>query len=245
MENTADNDLVQENSADAITPALEIAGVGARSYAFVIDWHIRLLLALAWIYSAVFLFYDLSIFQTMFDEAAKDTSAAWVLFMPAAVAYFFYHPVLEIVMHGGTPGKRIAGVRLMTLKGRTPGAGRIIVRNILRLVDSLPGVYTVGLLFATLTRNHVRIGDIAAGTVLVYERDAGRPGLSDIDGQAADSKLSAEQYELLLELLERWQQLGKEQRVRLGQHFLGKTGDEFASDDPKQIRSRLEQLAGR
>ena len=245
MENTAVNDLIHAHSADAMTPALEIAGVGARSYAFVIDWHIRLLLALAWIYSAVFLFYDLSIFQTIFDEAARGNTAVRVIFIPAAIVYFFYHPVLETVMRGCTPGKRTAGVRLITVEGHTPGASRILVRNILRLVDSLPGVYTVGLLCAMLTRNHVRIGDIAAGTVLVYERRANEPSLSGAARRPPDSKLSAEQYDLLLELLERWQQLDKKQRVQLGQRFLGKIGDDFVANDSKQIRSRLQQLAGR
>ena len=60
-----------------------------------------------------------------------------------------------------------------------------------------------------------------------------------------DSSLSAENYDLLLELLERWQQLGKQQRIQLGQNFLSKIGDEFASDDPKALKSHLQQMAGR
>lgn len=245
MEENPVNELIYVNSADAMTTALEIAGVGARSYAFVIDWHIRLLLALAWIYLAAFLFYDLSIFQTIFDDESQGTAAVWVIFIPAAVAYFLYHPFLESVMHGSTPGKRIAGARLMTLEGFTPGIGAILIRNIFRLIDSLPGVYTVGLLFAIFTRNHVRIGDIAAGTVLVYERDVDKHALSDVARQSLNSNLSAEHYDLLLELLERWPQLGKRQRVDIGQHFLREIGDDFYSDNPKRLRSHLQQLAGR
>ena len=68
MDESQVNDHIYVNSADAMSYALEIAGVGARSYAFVLDWHIRLLAALVWIYLSAFIFYDLSIFSTMFED---------------------------------------------------------------------------------------------------------------------------------------------------------------------------------
>jgi uncharacterized RDD family membrane protein YckC len=244
MDKSPDNDLIYVNSADAMSYALEIAGVGARSYAFVLDWHIRLLAALAWIYLAAFLFYDLSIFSTLFEEDTANAAAFWVIFLPAFIAYFFYHPILETVMHGSTPGKRTAGVRLITLEGFTPGIGSILIRNIFRLIDSLPGVYTVGLVVAIFSRNHVRIGDIAAGTVLVYEKNTGKQSLSDVAQQSLNSSLSAENYDLLLELLERWQQLDKAQRIHLGQRFLNRIGDELVTDNQSQLKSHLQKLAG-
>lgn len=244
MDESQDNDLIYVNSADAMSYALEIAGVGARSYAFVLDWHIRLLAALVWIYLAAFVFYDLSIFSTMLEEDTANAAAAWVIFLPAAIVYFFYHPILETVMHGSTPGKRTTGVRLITLEGFTPGIGSILIRNIFRLIDGLPGVYTVGLLVAIFTKNHVRIGDIAAGTVLVYEKHTGKQSLSDVAQQSLNSRLSAENYDLLLELLERWQQLEKHQRIHLGQQFLNRIGDDRLTDDQTQLKSHLQKLAG-
>ena len=147
-------------------------------------------------------------------------------------------------MHGSTPGKRTAGVRLITLEGFTPGIGSILIRNIFRLIDGLPGVYTVGLIAAIFTRNHVRIGDIAAGTVLVYEKNTGKQSLSDVAQQSLNSSMSAENYDLLLELLERWQQLDKQQRIHLGQQFLDRIGDGLLSDDQTQLRTHLQKLAG-
>ncbi|MBT8126602.1 MAG: RDD family protein [Gammaproteobacteria bacterium] len=225
-----------------MTYTLEVAGVGARSYAFVLDWHIRLLAALLWIYLVAFLFYDLSVFSTLFEEDRQNTTAAWIIFMPAAIVYFLYHPILETAMHGSTPGKRMAGVRLITLEGHTPGIGSILIRNIFRLIDSLPGVYTVGLLVVIFTRNQVRIGDISAGTVLIYEKKGGRQSLSDVARQSLDSRLSTENYDLLLELLDRWAQLEKHQRIHLAQQFLNKIGDELHSDDPNALKTRLQEL---
>jgi uncharacterized RDD family membrane protein YckC len=242
LDNNSHNTLITVNSADAMTYTLEVAGVGARSYAFVLDWHIRLLAALLWIYLVAFLFYDLSVFSTLFEEDRQNTTAAWVIFMPAAIIYFLYHPILETAMHGSTPGKRMAGVRLITLEGHTPGIGSILIRNIFRLIDSLPGVYTVGLLVVIFTRNQVRIGDIAAGTVLIYEKKGGRQSLSDVARQSLDSRLSTENYDLLLELLDRWAQLEKHQRIHLAQQFLNKIGDELHDDDPNTLKTRLQEL---
>lgn len=245
MDDNQDNELIIINSADAMTYALEVAGIGARSYAFVLDWHIRLLVALVWIYLAAFLFYDLSVFSTLFDQETGNAAAAWLIFLPAAIVYFFYHPILEAVMHGSTPGKRMAGVRLVTLEGYTPGIGSILIRNIFRLIDSLPGVYTVGLLAVIFTKNQVRIGDIAAGTVLVYEKNTGKQSLSAVAQQSLNSSLTTENYDLLLELLDRWQQLDKQQRIQLGQQFLNRIGDDLRTNDQAMLKSHLQKLVGK
>ena len=245
MDEKQDNELIIVNSADAMTYALEVAGIGARSYAFVLDWHIRLLVALVWVYLATFLFYDLSIFSTLFDEENGNDAAAWIIFLPAAIVYFLYHPILETAMQGSTPGKRMAGVRLITLEGYTPGIRSILIRNIFRLIDSLPGVYTVGLLAVIFTRSHVRIGDIAAGTVLVFEQNTGKQSLSTVAQQSLNSSLTAENYDLLLELLDRWQQLDRQQRVHLGQQFLNKIGDDLRTNDHALLKTHLQQLSGK
>lgn len=226
-----------------MSQSLEVAGVGARSYAFVLDWHIRLLVALVWIYLSAFLLYDLSVFATVFAGDPANT-AALVIFLPAMAVYFLYHPVLEIVMQGSTPGKHMAGVRLINHAGTTPGYGRILIRNLLRLIDAIPGVYTVGLLVAMFTSNHVRIGDIAAGTLLVYQDKKSQRNRVNRLQPSFSSGLSPDNQALLLELLERWQQLDKKQRVHLAQQFLTKSGDDFRSDDPAQLQARLQALAG-
>ena len=139
----------------------------------------------------------------------------------------------------------MAGVRLITHTGAAPGFGRNLIRNLFRLVDGIPGVYTVGLLVAMFTRYHVRIGDIVAGTVLVYQQSRAQAPRADMVQPPLNSGLSAENHALLLELLERWQQLDKKQRVNLGQRFLAKAGDDFLSDDPAQLKTHLEMIAGK
>src|SRR5687767_13171754 len=112
------------DSATGLDINLVIAGPGARSYAFVIDWHIRITVAIAWWVGASFLL-------TGTLTAFKDAVGTWlnyslITILPAAIIYFLYHPILEIAMHGRTPGKRIAGVRIVTRAGLTPGTGALL-----------------------------------------------------------------------------------------------------------------------
>ena len=111
------------------------------------------------------------------QRATRPSSSSWSL--PSLAIYFLYHPILEVALQGQTPGKRIAGVRVVALAhGGAPGIGAILIRNVFRLVDSLPFLYAIGLVTTIVTRHAVRIGDIAAGTVLVYD-EAPRSELLD------------------------------------------------------------------
>src|SRR5690606_27778368 len=133
-----------------------------------LDWHLRIAGALAWLLAAILALMAVSRLEAAFDA---DTLVFFVVIAPAAAIYFLYHPVLEVLMRGRTPGKRYAGVRIVSLAdGSTPSIGQLLIRNVFRIVDSLPIFYAFGLLVSMFTKNAVRIGDIAAGTVLVYEQ---------------------------------------------------------------------------
>jgi hypothetical protein len=170
---------------------------------------------------------------------------------PALAIYFLYHYVLEPVMHGHTPGKRMAGVRIAARDGGTPTAGALLTRNVFRLLDSLPVFYGVGLAATMSTRDHLRIGDMAAGTLLVYERADALlpPRLAQL---RADRPLDAVGAELIGELLERWPTLGVEARTQLARRALARfaaptsaTAVEVAGkpgDDDAGLHAQLETL---
>lgn len=200
------------DSVTGVEVSLPIAGAGGRSYAFIIDWHVRLLGALAWWLAASF------IYNRGFTLGGSGGSHFMGVLLPAMLIYFLYHPVLEIAMHGRTPGKRIAGVRIVTREGATPGIGAILIRNLFRLIDSLPVFYCLGLAVTLFSSQHVRIGDLAAGTLLVYDR--GR-GLASSDSFAvASSGLDARLAELVDDLLRRWTELTPAARITLGRTIL-------------------------
>jgi len=154
-------------SATGVDAAIVLAGPGARAMAFMIDWMLRTALSVFYMLLA-----SLVLLGNLSFAVGPDESALWFLagLMPAAAIYFLYHPIVEPMMSGRTPGKRMAGLRVLTLEGLVPTTSALVIRNVFRLVDSMPVGYVVGLLFVLFGRRHLRLGDIAAGTVLAVER---------------------------------------------------------------------------
>lgn len=241
-------------SITGVDVELEIAGAGSRAYAFLADWHIRVILAIAWFLIAAFINAGTLILSRAVLSNFKSNLTLTAT-LPALVIYFFYHPVLEILMNGRTPGKRMASVRIVTTRGDTPGVGPLIVRNLFRLIDSLPIFYIVGLITTVMTRQHVRIGDMAASTLLVLERgDTGV--LTRIAGAIETNRLSAEAAELADEILQRWDSLASDVRRELAWSFLKRADASFNSpqmggflDNPrregysdKELKARIQSL---
>jgi uncharacterized RDD family membrane protein YckC len=229
-------------SVTGIDVSLPLAGPGVRSFAFIIDWHIRIVLALAWFVVAAVLYNGgLSL------AAPLSPGLPWfiVVVLPPLAIYFLYHLIVELAMRGCTPGKRRAGIRIVTRSGGTPGAGALLVRNVFRLVDSLPVAYGLGLTLMVLTRDSLRCGDMAAGTLLIYERTASDAELLHNAAQRL-GKLDTAGAEIAADLLQRWETLVPEARIRLTRALLERyQGAEADLSDANELewRARLERLA--
>lgn len=232
-------DLIVD-SATGVEVSFAVVAPGGRMVAFLIDWGIRVVLALAW-YAVAAMIYN----GAPRLAAPLEADAWWFggVLLPAAALYALYHPVLEIAMRGSTPGKRMSGIRLVTLAGEAPGAGALLLRNIFRLIDGFPGIYAVGLVATFLTRNHVRIGDLAAGTLLVYERRASPPAAAA--GGAAEP--DPEALEIVAELEARWASFAPETRLRLGRALAARLAPErsWESAGEDELRGALPLLRSR
>ena len=241
------------HAADATELTLEVAGLGSRSYAFIIDWHIRTLFALVWLLMVWLVMArsgGFEFFARLFeDDGASRSSLVYVTFLPALAIYFLYHPLLEIAMQGRTPGKRMAGVRLLEADGQPPGMACLLIRNVFRLVDALPAFYAVGCVACLLTGRCVRIGDLAAGTLLVHEERPSPRALERARRVAANQKLTPADQELLLDLVDRWKTLDRDIRSRLAIRFLEKLGETVPPAAAgrhlnQALLAKLRQLAG-
>lgn len=222
--------------------SLPIAGPGSRSFAFIIDWHIRVLVALAWFVAAAWLEYG-----TMRFVGAPTGPALFAVFLAPLIIYFFYHPFLELLMRGQSPGKRMAGVRIVTLAGGTPGAGAVLIRNVFRLIDSLPAFYVLGLAMTFFTAQRVRIGDMAAGTLLVLDERVSPRDLERVAAQA-ESGVELAAQDLAQQLLERWGELEPDKRVAIARALLTKSrsdaaGPAFVAMPEEALHEALARLA--
>lgn len=236
------------SASTGVDITLDIAGPGSRSYAFVIDWQFRLLYALGWLCGAWLLVKIISVTLSVPDPST--TFIGMVSVAPAVCIYLFYHPVLEVLMRGRTPGKRRAGLRIVTRDGRTPGVAALLIRNIFRLLDSLPFFYVVGLACCFMTEHKVRIGDLAAGTLLVLDSEAAAKTLAQLSTIVTRSGLAPALVELIHDLVERWPALESARREELARALLAR-GDTSTSaaqlvalDDAELLQRLRRLLAG-
>jgi uncharacterized RDD family membrane protein YckC len=232
------DEQVSVRSVTGVDLTLNIAGPGNRSYAFVIDWHLRVLLCGAWLILA---------FYVMKLSLKPQSSDALLSLLPALIIYFLYHPALEIAMRGRTPGKRIAGLRIVTRSGAAPGTAALLIRNVFRLIDGLPAFYAVGLIACFVTANRVRIGDMAAGTLLVLDDAAAAKSLARLDALTAGSALPLDALELVDQILERWPSLEPGNRRRIAAALLarvepGRLETFPAAQDDAELHARLRAL---
>ncbi len=240
-------DELQLTSTDATEVSLPIAGTGSRSYAFLIDWHIRLLLALAWLIGAGALFGLLQGQKLWETLEGVGGFVFYVVILPPILIYLLYHPVLEIALKGRTPGKRAAGIRVVTIEGQTPGVSALLIRNIFRLIDSLPAFYIVGLICVLLSVRQVRIGDMAAGTLLAHENKLSKNAFERFATQGT-SALDLPAMEVAQDLLKRWKTLAPEKRSQIAAKLITSQGDTLPVNVSKhafdqEMHQRLVDLA--
>jgi uncharacterized RDD family membrane protein YckC len=139
---------------EGVQVELTLAGIGSRFIAAGIDFAIQIVVMIA---LAVLL------------RPAGD--AGFAVFTSLVFALIFFYDVLfEVLGRGKTPGKRSVGLRVVGPAGRAITLVRSAVRNILRIIDILPGFYGVGMTVIFITKRNQRIGDLVAGTYVVRDR---------------------------------------------------------------------------
>jgi uncharacterized RDD family membrane protein YckC len=128
----------------------------------------------------------------------------------------WFYPVLFELYNGMTPGKRMMGIMVIQENGTPVTPGASLIRNLLRSVDFIPFLYAVGLISMLSTRSFQRVGDLAAGTLVIY-RDQTYERI--VPSSAASLKppfdLSEDEQMVLLGFAERGMTLSKERRQEL------------------------------
>ncbi len=94
--------------------------------------------------------------------------------MAAFVGLYLYDVLFEVLASGRTPGKRFTHLRVVREKGAPVDLPASATRNLLRLIDILPGAYLVGIACIILTKRNQRLGDLAGGTLVIREPSAPR-----------------------------------------------------------------------
>lgn len=153
---------------EGITFSLPLAGPVVRALAWTVD--LLAILALGMI-ARQLLFVLLTVSLDLFRSLA---------ILSSFVITLGYGILFEWRWRGQTPGKRLLGLRVIDASGLKLRPSQIVVRNLLRAVDGLPAFFLVGAAAAFLTKRAQRLGDLAAGTVVVRVPRIDEPDLSGL-----------------------------------------------------------------
>lgn len=212
---------------------LRLAGIGTRCMAYIIDRLIQLGLVLAAIFFFAFVivvFDSLTGSNSWKDELAKLLGQWWIALgiLVYGIITIGYFILFEYIWSGSTPGKRHQGIRVVRKDGRPVTLVDSAVRNILRFVDLLADIYPVGLAAMFIDSKNRRLGDLAAGTYVIFDRDARRPEVEIVDKDEASVNkevrdtvegMSHDDYRLVSKFLSRRNGMDPEYRADLAREL--------------------------
>ncbi len=167
----APDETLRIDTPENVIFGYRVAGIGSRFLAALIDSVLILLLQLV-VNLGVLL---VARFAFGFSLSGSDTGLAWLLGLFGLIAFAFlwgYYIFFEILWNGQSPGKRWVGLRVIRMDGTPITLTESIIRNLVRLVDFLPAYYGVGVVAMFINSQARRLGDLAAGTVVVHDRAA-------------------------------------------------------------------------
>jgi uncharacterized RDD family membrane protein YckC len=160
--------VAYEDRLSIVTPEgvvidLTLAGLGSRIVAQAIDTLIKF---------AIMLVFAIA-FGVVGVNVGSDPTLLVVGFVIFnALLSTFFDVAFEVLQAGRTPGKRAVGIRVVMLSGAPVTFVPSFIRNIIRLIDALPSFYLVGIITMLVSSRNQRLGDIAAGTIVIRDREA-------------------------------------------------------------------------
>jgi uncharacterized RDD family membrane protein YckC len=227
--------LLAVETPESVAFAYELAGIGSRGLALVLDMLAITLYVAGEFAVAAVVYFVLS----ALISGNGVLIGAWVFGTTGVVAfatYWGYFVYGEVFRNGRTWGKGRMGLRVVRDDGSRIGVLDSVIRNLLRLVDMLPGNYLIGMGCVIFSRRNKRLGDMAAGTVVV--RDSG-----EIDGGFEGGEAS-KQIALARDFLDRRSSMTPEARYQVGVAVLATFGEEPGAWDEPTVAGRLADLSG-
>ncbi|TAH52861.1 MAG: RDD family protein [Chloroflexota bacterium] len=174
METTPSDRFVVE-TPENIRFGYDVADIGSRFLAISID---SLIQGVLYIIFSVAMLILAANFSTIALPRIVNDSLGVIFILSIFVIQFGYFMFFEIIMSGQTPGKRLFNLRVIKDNGYPFGTMDSIVRNLVRIIDFFPIAYGIGVITMFMNRRAKRLGDFAAGTIVVKMRDQVR--LSDL-----------------------------------------------------------------
>jgi uncharacterized RDD family membrane protein YckC len=203
------DDRITIATPEGVDLILTLAGVGSRFASALVDLFIQAVIIIA--------------VTIVVPAAGLGGFGVAIVAIVGFFAVFGYDVFFEVLASGRTPGKRVNGLRVVRAQGQPVDLLTSAIRNVLRIIDFLPASYLVGIVAILVTSRNQRLGDLAAGTIVVRERREGRLAVRVPTAAPAASAeqvldagaITAEELAAVRRYLERRADLGADVRRQL------------------------------
>lgn len=249
-----DNPIRVDRNVDVRTPEsiafnYELAGLGSRFLALVIDQLIQIVALIAIFYVAVTVTLRLPTVRAVVSTQAEKVGEAIVIALIVVVVFmlfFGYFIIFETLWNGKTPGKWALSIRVVRDGGYPVDFGAAVIRNLIRIGELVFGYYALSALSMVLSPENKRLGDYAAGTIVVRESAIAfsLPATAVTEPVYAPTLyLSGEERALVKRFIERRDALTPEKRGALAGKLAARVRDrvppELRSLDDEALLERL------
>lgn len=156
---------------ESISLKLKPAGFGSRALAYFLDASIRWGTIFLFLLFGYLMLNPIFGFNFSFKEIELTSLNKWIytiLTLIFAAVEWFYATYFEVNHQGQTPGKKFFGLKVISKEGLEIDFQRSAIRNILLPIDLIPGLGLIGLISMLSSKNSQRLGDHAAGTLVIY-----------------------------------------------------------------------------
>ncbi len=202
---------VDVTTGESVAFSYELAGLGSRFFAVFIDLAIQIAVAIVVFALLVWIFHDYKP-RTFRPDAGIGKIAAAVVIALVSIAgfllFFGYFIICEWRFRGKTPGKRLLGIRVVRDGGFPLDFTSAVIRNVVRILEVGLGFYAISAVATLLSPANRRLGDMAAGTIVVrdnrYESNAAPALAAFARGRTQDDALVAALSTVDRELIRRY-----------------------------------------
>jgi len=241
---------LEVRTPESIAFSYELAGLGSRFLAVSVDIAIQTLVMIGIIWGLIYaashmsgVVRDISA-PTKFETSLAIAFIATIIF----IVYFGYFILFETFWNGQTPGKKLMGLRVVRDGGYSADFGSIAIRNLIRVGEFAAGLYAISAVAALMSPENKRLGDMAAGTIVV--RDVRAAKLADILDEPRETAhplmLSSGERALIDQFVARREGMAPRNRAMMASRIAGRIRPRVSRDlqqlDDEELLTRLSVL---
>ena len=226
------------HTAENVPVHYDIATVGSRSAALLVDFIIVLMISIGF-----------EVVAGLLEDAGDPFSSYFValFYLLVGTLSWAYFVINEMVFDGGSVGKNLLGLRVIKDDGSPIDLVDSLTRNFIRYADSFPGTYLVGFVVMMLNKKFKRLGDFAAGTLVVRVRSVHLDKLELPDTPYDDvvrqnphlSLVTPEEYQILRDYLTQRHRLSPHKSFTIADKLAARIAQKLQIEQPRGMENCL------